>query len=620
MTNSANLLEIISQLNWEESEDLEFKSAKGGLPKSLWETYSAMANTHGGVILLGVEDDGKVTGVTNTAKLKRDFWNNIHNSSKVNLNLLSDKDIAEVLYEKKTILAIHVPQANRHQRPIFLNKNPLIGAYRRNHEGDYRCTEQEVARMFSDRAEEPADSRILEGFDLADIDLTSLHQYRQRLASHKPTHPWLSEDDKGLLVKLGGWRFDRKMKQEGLTVAGILMFGQDTAIREAIPNYHVDYQEKLSEDPAVRWTDRLTADGTWCANLFQFYLRVSQRLTTDLKLPFQLDGDLLRKGETEVHEAIREALVNALIHADYQGVGGIVIQKYRDRFIFSNPGTLLISLEQLLRGNISECRNKTLQTMFTLFGAAEKAGSGVDKIRKGWASQYWRLPSVREQIKPDRVDWQLPMVSMIPKDSLTRLQHRFSDKFQNFSPPEVQALVTADIEQFVDNARMRQMTSNHATDITRMLQGLVAQGALIQEGKTRGSRYRLPNELDSPHNAIDSPHNAIDSPHNALTTEPNKANFLPNLTNNEEEELHKIAALPRNKRRLPPQKMEQIIQELCYDRWLSRKQLSELLKRDMEGLRMRFLAPMVEHGLLRLRFPDKPNRVGQAYTSTKNAN
>lgn len=103
-----------------------------------------------------------------------------------------------------------------------------------------------------------------------------------------------------------------------------------------------------------------------------------------IKIPFQLGPDLFRKDDTIVHEAIREALVNALIHADYRGQGGVVIDKYPDRFEFSNPGSLLISIEQLLRGGISECRNKSLQLMFQMIGGGEKAGSGIDKIRQGW--------------------------------------------------------------------------------------------------------------------------------------------------------------------------------------------------------------------------------------------
>jgi len=501
-----NPLDILVQLDWAEGDDLEFKSAKGGLPKSLWETYSAMANSHGGVILLGVEDDGRVSGVREPRKLKKAFWDTVNNRGKVSINLCTDADLAEVPHPDGLILAIRVPQATRYQRPVFLGQNPLTGTYRRNFEGDYRCTEQEVGRMLSDRAEEPADSRILEGFRMEDLDLPSLHQYRQRLASHKPTHPWLSEDDLGLLAKLGGWRRDRKTSTEGVTVAGLLMFGRDETLREGVPGYHVDYRERLSDDPAERWSDRLTADGTWQPNLFQFYLRVVQRLVADLKLPFQLDADLFRKGETEVHEAIREALVNALIHADYNGQGGIVVQRTRDAFEFSNPGTLLVSFEQLLRGNVSECRNKNLQTMFMLIGAAEKAGSGVDKMRRGWASQHWRSPMVREQVQPDRVCWRLPMVSLIPEESLVRLEELFGKKFSKFNKNEVQALVTADVEGVVDNSRMRQICTIHAADVTRLLQGLVAKGALVQEGQGRWSRYRLPETSHSVHKVAGAPY------------------------------------------------------------------------------------------------------------------
>ena len=334
------------------------------------------------------------------AKIKKNFWNTVNNRGKVSTNLLESSDVQELNDPRGTLLVIRVPRAKRNECPVFIGQNPLSGTYRRNSDGDYHCTEQEVSRMLADHSEESSDSRILEQFTLDDLDHLSLQQYRHRFTSHKPTHPWLSEDDKGLLSKLGGWRSCRVSGKQGVTVAGLLMFGQEDALREAIPQYHVDYREKLSNNPDLRWTDRLALDGTWPGNLFQFYMRVIQRLAADLKLPFLLDRALIRKGETVVHVAIREALVNALIHADYQGQGGVVIEKYQDRFELSNPGSLLISVEQLLRGNISESRNKSLQTMFTMIGAAEKAGSGVDKIRMGWNSQHWRSPIIREEMQP----------------------------------------------------------------------------------------------------------------------------------------------------------------------------------------------------------------------------
>jgi ATP-dependent DNA helicase RecG len=607
--NVIDPLDILARLGWSESDDLEFKSAKGGLPQSLWETYSAMANTNGGIIFLGVENDGTISGLTDVNKMKKSFWDTINNKSKVSTNLLGNNDIQEIDHPSGRIIAIHIPRASRHLRPVFIGQNPLTGTFRRHYEGDYHCSEQEVSRMLSDRSEEHADGRILEHFGIEDLDLQSLYQYRQRLASHKPTHPWLSEDDKGLLIKLGGWKLCRETGRNGLTIAGLLMFGREEALREAIPQYFVDYREKFSDNPDIRWTDRVTIDGTWPGNLFQFYVRIVQKLTIDLKLPFQLDQDLFRKGETVVHEAIREALVNALIHADYLGQGGVVIEKHKDRFEFSNPGSLLISLEQLLQGNISECRNKSLQTMFTMIGAAEKAGSGVDKIRRGWSSQHWRSPMVRECMRPDRVFWSLPMISLIPEESLTRLNQRFGSKFAKFTALEVQALVTADLEGWVDNARMRQITSEHAADITRLLQNLVGKEALSQEGQGRWTRYRVPSEVDSLHKRVDSLHKRADSLHKGVDSL-----HKPESADSELDELFEIAEPARQGKRLSNTQMELILLRLCESRWLTRRKLAELLDRNEEGLRSRFLAPMVAHRLLCLRYPEKPNRVDQAYT------
>ncbi|MBF0611880.1 MAG: putative DNA binding domain-containing protein [Magnetococcales bacterium] len=616
------LSDIVSRQNWEEEDDLEFKSARGGLPHSLWETYSAMANTQGGIILLGVEDNGAISGIEDVSKLQKSLWDTINNHGKVSANLLSSNDVTTLASGDRNVMAIRVPRASRHQKPVFLGQNPLTGTYRRNFEGDYKCSEQEVGRMLADRSEDPADSRILDHFTLEDLDSHSLQQYRKRFAAHKPDHPWLDEDERGFLQKLGGWRKDRARACEGLTLAGLLMFGRDDAIREAMPTYHVDFREKLSTDPDVRWTDRLTVDGTWAGNLFQFYLKTFQRLCSDLKIPFQLDANLFRKGETEVHEAIREALVNALIHADYQGQGGIVVEKYVDRFEFSNPGTSLVSFEQMLSGSVSECRNKALQTMFMMMGAAEKAGSGIDKIRRGWSSQHWRSPIFHEQMQPDRMIWRLPMVSLIPQESLERLQLRFGIPFNTFNEHEIQALVTADVEGSVDNARMRQITLLHTADVTKLLQNLVVRGALVQEGSGRWSQYRLPPASDSiqrsgnsVHVATDFVHMAADSVHMVADSVHMVADsvHIEKTSGEEWQGLEQLAAPARLSKKMSPQQMEKLIIELCRGRWLSRRALGELLNRNPDGLRSRFLTSMVEHGLLRLRHPDKPNRQDQAY-------
>jgi predicted HTH transcriptional regulator len=81
-----------------------------------------------------------------------------------------------------------------------------------------------------------------------------------------------------------------------------------------------------------------------------------------------------------VHEALREALVNTLIHVDYTGRVSILVVKRPDMFGFRNPGSMRLPLEEVQQGGISDCRNRNLQKMFQLVGLGEQAGSGIPKI------------------------------------------------------------------------------------------------------------------------------------------------------------------------------------------------------------------------------------------------
>src|SRR5690606_18712182 len=108
--------------------------------------------------------------------------------------------------------------------------------------------------------------------------LDSLHAYRNLFAALKPVHPWNTPDDQAFLQLLGGWRADRDSGEQGLTLAGLLMFGQWPAISEAAPLYFLDYQEQSDQpDADARWLDRVVPDGSWSGNLFDFFRQVSGR-------------------------------------------------------------------------------------------------------------------------------------------------------------------------------------------------------------------------------------------------------------------------------------------------------------------------------------------------------
>ena len=139
------------QIDDRETVHFEAKLAKGGLPGSLWESYSAFANTDGGIIALGVKERSdktlEIVGVDNPNNLVRDFWNTINDRTKVSLNILSDRNVSiEGSGGRKAVL-IHVPRAERFDRPLYINRDMLGGTFRRNGEGDYRCSAEEVRAM-----------------------------------------------------------------------------------------------------------------------------------------------------------------------------------------------------------------------------------------------------------------------------------------------------------------------------------------------------------------------------------------------------------------------------------------------------------------------------------------
>lgn len=192
---------------------LECKLCEKKLPNSLWESYSGFANSYGGYILLGIEehlqetDPNKrftIAGVANPQKLITDFWNLANDTNKVSANILTDGDVEPVNVDGKDIIVIHVPRADYHLRPIYINDNPAKGAFRRNHEGDYHCSKSDISSMFRDADDDGSDNLFLEHYTMDDIDPESLRGYRQMFLTRNPDHLLVKKDDKELIDDLRG--------------------------------------------------------------------------------------------------------------------------------------------------------------------------------------------------------------------------------------------------------------------------------------------------------------------------------------------------------------------------------------------------------------------------------
>jgi ATP-dependent DNA helicase RecG len=393
--------------NFKESVVVECKLAlgrdgNGAIPNDFWETYSAFANTHGGTIYLGVkEKDGEfsVQGIPNPERLKTDLFSTLNNPKKVSCNLLSDKDVIIEEIDDKKILVIKIPQASRQQRPVYINENFFTGTFRRLHDGDRKCSEESVKRMLAEQTEDSRDSKILQNYTLDDFHHETIDAYRQMFANYKPDHPWNVPNKLEFLRLSGCWRRERATGEEGFTLAGVLMFGTWNAIMDICPFLFWDYQE-LSENVSTdhRWIDRIVFDGTWSGNLFDFYRKVSLKLLSDLKKPFRLK-DGIRQDDTVQHKALREALINTLVHADYSGRASIKIQKSPNGYMFRNPGVLRLPKKNIMIGGESDCRNRTIHQLFLMLGLGERAGSGLPKIKEAWEALGYEV-SLEDDFEP----------------------------------------------------------------------------------------------------------------------------------------------------------------------------------------------------------------------------
>ena len=258
-----NNLEELESLK--ESYDIECKLAlgkdgKGSLPKDIWETYSAFANTDGGYIILGVrekKDSFKLEGIENIEKVKKDLFNTV-NSSKVSANVITNKSVEVLEFDNKKALVIYVPRAKRIEQPIFLNSNPFGNSYRRIHEADQKLSDEQIKRMLAEQVNDSRDSIVLPHYGIDDIHHESLRAYRQLYTNLNPTAPWNELEDLEFLRSIGAWKVNRETNERGLTIAGLLMFSTHPVIQEIFPNYMLDYQERPEAKTELRWVDRVT--------------------------------------------------------------------------------------------------------------------------------------------------------------------------------------------------------------------------------------------------------------------------------------------------------------------------------------------------------------------------
>lgn len=117
-----------------------------------------------------------------------DIWNTLNNRQKVNANILLEHHVYHTDYDGMAFVVMEVPRADRRDKPVYVGQDMFKGTFRRNHEGDYRCSAEEVKSMLRDQADTTQDALVLENLLIEDLNQESIHRYRILFNNLKPDH------------------------------------------------------------------------------------------------------------------------------------------------------------------------------------------------------------------------------------------------------------------------------------------------------------------------------------------------------------------------------------------------------------------------------------------------
>ncbi len=379
------LIDIKNVEKYRENNRIEAKKALGGLPESIWETYSAFANTLGGVILLGVEEykdkSFHVIDLPDPEGMIEKFKKMLKDKQKVSVNILSDRDITIEKYNGKSFIAINIPKANRFDKPVYIDGNITSGTYRRGGEGDYRCKAEEIESMRRDSERISADSVQCDDLDFSDLSVDTLEKYRKKVALVRDISDITIEE---LLISSGVFQ-RRDNGTSVINIALLLMFGKKDKIKKYFPFFSPSFTENEGETNVKYEAE----------NLFELYL------TAEKIIMKNLSAFCMKANEKKtVFDAISEAIANAMIHSDYRSRVSIGIECSVDRLTVSNPGALRFSRESILGGGITDRRNEVIAR---ILGLASIGSGGVKGIYSVWKKKGWRPPKVLESFSPDTV-------------------------------------------------------------------------------------------------------------------------------------------------------------------------------------------------------------------------
>jgi ATP-dependent DNA helicase RecG len=466
---------------------IEAKRAAGGLPKAVRETLSAFSNTDGGTILLGVDEASGFSLVELTDP----------NSLRDALVQMSRDDITPPLQisteivdvEGQWLVVAEVPPMSADRRPVYVTAQGISGgSYLRGGDGDRHMTEAEIALIMAARTQPAYDREVIEGTTVQDLDEEAIRRTLRRVRAGFPK--LAQSDDTTVLFRLGITA--ERSADAPLTLAGLLAFGQFP--QQFFPQLMVSVVVHSPDSSSgTRFLDNQTVRGP-IPEMVETTLAMLRR---NLAVRAVISEHGSRVDEVEYPlEAVREAVVNALMHRDYSPVTRgtqVQIELFPDRLVVRSPGGLYggVLVDELGEEGISSSRNAVLSSLLadTYLPSsnelvAENRSSGIPAMLAVARRRGLPRPSFRSSIASF-------VVTMARSELLSPEVRGWIFRLGADLPTQAHHLALAMLrDDYLTNEMLRQWGVDRVA-AGQVLRDLVDQGLAVKEGGRRYARYVL---------------------------------------------------------------------------------------------------------------------------------
>ena len=617
----------------DESVEIEAKKASQ-VGKSCWETISAFSNEPGlggGYLILGIispqdsqTGEYEIEGIRDPDKIQCDLASQC---SQVFSSIIRPR-INVATKDGNVMIFAFIPEAPASEKPVYIKRRGLPqGAFRRIASTDQKCTDKDIEQFYQERSYQTFDQTPLKEASLEELESQAIDTYRRLRKEANPNASELSYSDRDLLNALFAIaRHPDRRDEDVPTIAGMLLFGKEMALRRYFPMHRVDYivvqGREWIADPDKRYQSVVEIREP----LLLAIPKLTNLVLNDLPKAFNLpEGEIIRRDIPLIpRKVIREAIVNAVMHRNYREKQPIQIIRFSDRLEIRNPGYSLKSPDELDQPG-SKTRNEKIAGVLHDLNIAETKGSGIRTIFEEMLEANLTLPLFVSNRDRDYFHATLFTHHLLDRDDREWLK-QFKDYDLNNS--EAKALVVLRKVGSINNLVYRVTNDVDTVTASQHLIKMRNAGLLESHGKGSATYYTLhPNWIDetvedlkdfdlladndsSTDNGLSVQYNSTDNGLSVQYNSTDKKTYLEQMPEKLRCSVKELGQRVRDR-----EKMRDLILALCKWRDLSSRELAIILDRKQGYLLNQYLNPLITSGSLVYTIPESPNDPTQSYRS-----